>query len=662
MSHTSRSLGVLFVSLVLVSAAASTQEPGGGRTQDEGANRQPDLCDRLPDPPGRARGIEKKCPAGGGSSSGIARGDFNGDGFADLAVGVPGEETSSSQPDSGAVNVIYGSANGLTATDANVPPAQFWSQNSDGVPGGSEAGDGFGSALAAGDFNDDGFSDLAIGAPFDVIVSGGTGTIGVVIVIYGSPAGLATAGDQMVRAAQNWAMSELNDGGQIEFFAATSDADVPPDIGSFGASLAWGDFNGDGVGDLAVGSPREDIGPLTNRVRHAGAVGIILGSPLTATSPGGLTAAGSQVWTQNTDNVLGTAQRDDLFGHALAGGDFNGDKITDLAIGVPLEDVPGTDTQGGGLIQDAGAAQILFGRQDIGLTAANDRFFDETSLLLVADATGVSQAGDSFGASLAAGDFDGNGLDDLAVGAHLRNALMPNRPNAGAVFVDYNGGIGTPVTQFWDQSRIFGDDNDVFEFTGSSTESDDRFGRALAAADFNGDGRDDLAIGVPFEDVVVDRGTFFEEVTNAGAVDVVSGSTAGLASTGRAPQHWHQNVINIEDQVEAGDLFGTSLTAWNFGRNQTRQVCAPIGFPCFNVTVGTPDLAIGVSLENVGNIADAGAVNVIYACQQIGSSCPANGLSAGVTTGEFSDQFWTQTSAGVPDGSEAGDHFGMAVY
>jgi hypothetical protein len=57
-------------------------------------------CDHLPDPPGKAKGIEKRCLSAG-SSSGIAKGDFNGDGFADLAIGVPGKDTPSTVKDSG---------------------------------------------------------------------------------------------------------------------------------------------------------------------------------------------------------------------------------------------------------------------------------------------------------------------------------------------------------------------------------------------------------------------------------------------------------------------------------------------------------------------------------------------------------------------------------
>lgn len=84
----------------------------------------------------------------------------------------------------------------------------------------------------------------------------------------------------------------------------------------------------------------------------------------------------------------------------------------------------------------------------------------------------------------------------------------------------------------------------------------------IAKGDFNGDGFADLAIGVPLEDVLVDRSSFFENVSNAGEVDTLYGSTSGLSTTGRAPQIWHQSVINIEDDAEAGDHFGASLTAW----------------------------------------------------------------------------------------------------
>src|SRR6185295_16113292 len=89
----------------------------------------------------------KQC--GLGTGGGAARGDFNADGFTDLAVGAP-YENNGSTVDAGGVTVFYGSATGITAT-ANL------------VIYGPSTNSHFGWALASGDFNGDGFSDLAAG-------------------------------------------------------------------------------------------------------------------------------------------------------------------------------------------------------------------------------------------------------------------------------------------------------------------------------------------------------------------------------------------------------------------------------------------------------------------------------------------------------------------
>ena len=78
--------------------------------------------------------------------------DFDGDGFADLAVGVPHEDVGAAV-DAGAINVLYGSADGLTEVRS-----QFFTQGTRRVPGWVQAGAQFGKALAAGDFNGDGFT------------------------------------------------------------------------------------------------------------------------------------------------------------------------------------------------------------------------------------------------------------------------------------------------------------------------------------------------------------------------------------------------------------------------------------------------------------------------------------------------------------------------
>lgn len=398
--------------------------------------------------------------------------DFNGDGNADLAVGAPGEDVGQ-VADAGAVYVTTPGSG-----------SQVLTQNAAVVGGTAERGDHFGASFAAGDFNGDGFTDLAVGAPSEDVKS--VVGAGAVNVVYGSASGLAAAGHQV--------FSQNTPG--VPSKAERTDL--------FGSSLTAGDFNNDGRTDLAVGVPLED-----GIAVDEGAVNVLYG---TAT---GLTGAGSRLFTQNNAGPASSAEAGDLFGSALATGDFDNDGFTDLAVGVPHEDV--------GATRNAGAVNVLRGSAG-GLTGAGGQLFTENSSGLA----GTAEAGDAFGAALATGLLDDDGFADLAIGVPTEDvgAVL----NAGAAYTLHgsSGGLSGAGSQLLTENAPFHPDK---------AEAGDLFGYSLAAVDFYGVG-DELFVGAPGE-------------------DVGSARDAGAVYLGAAP--FNENSSNMAGTSEPGDRLGTSL-------------------------------------------------------------------------------------------------------
>jgi hypothetical protein len=213
------------------------------------------------------------------AAAGSLEADFNNDGFADLAVGAPFEGVAG-----GAVNVLYGTPTGLAGDGS-----QLFTQDSAGVGGAAEQGDAFGQALATGDFNQDGFADLAIGNPGEDVdgVAGG----GAINVLYGSAGLLTGVGSQLFTQDSPGVGDALEDGD------------------NFGFALTAADYDNDTFADLAVGVPFEDVGAIF----FGGAVNVLYGST------GLLVGVGSQLFTQDSPEVGSAPEELDQFGWALAG-------------------------------------------------------------------------------------------------------------------------------------------------------------------------------------------------------------------------------------------------------------------------------------------------------------------------------------------------------
>jgi len=385
-----------------------------------------------------AGGFNGNLDAGDQFGSAVASiGDLEGDGVTDLAVGAP--YTDSGGTNRGAIWILFMNSDGRVDTQQKI------ADGAGNFDGNLDNDDRFGSAIASiGDLNGDAVTDLAVGAPGDD--DGGTDR-GAIWILFLNAEGKVRLYQKISDTAGGFG-GKLNDGDQ------------------FGASVASiGDIDGDGIDDLAVGAPyASDGGP------DRGAVWILfMGRDGKVKS--------QQKIADGAGGFKGNLSDGDHFGSAVANtGDLDGDGINDLAVGADQSDDGGTDR---------GAVWILFMDKD-GKVKSQQKIADGAGGF-----KGDLSDGDQFGSAVAnTGDLDGDGINDLAVGANQSDDGGPDRGAVWILFMDKDGKVKS-------QQKI-ADGSGGFK---GDLSDGDQFGSAVAGIG-NLDGKDqpDIAVGAPLDD------------------------------------------------------------------------------------------------------------------------------------------------------------------
>jgi hypothetical protein len=454
----------------------------------------------------------------------VASCDWDGDGRADLAVGMP-----EYNDDAGAVFFYRMDPQGSPVFAGAV---------------GTVGQESLGAAVACGDFDGDGDAEAAAGAPQFALGGIEEGRV----VLY------------------DWVGGTMVETG--EFRQSLADvAGAAEDFDEFGGSLAVGDFDADGADDLAVGSPGEDVG-ATNA---AGAVTFFYGELGV-----GLVVAGNSIWHKDTTGVVGDPGVGENVGLALAVIRNDCDAFADLAVGVPGQTVDG--------VEDAGAVYVVHGSAG-GLVHATSFVLDTTSF--TQGGASPPHTSDRFGATLAsAGAYFPGACGTIAIGAPGREvggvdgagALYLRRDGGGSsrYFTAADFGVAPDLNDHFAESFAFADfnadsrldlvvgmpryDPALSSFTGgvfvglsSNGQEPDpanaqlivprstlelfefvtdngSFGQALVSADFDGDSVPDLAVGLPSADYV--------DLTDAGGVQILYGGLFAADFEGGNDNEW----------------------------------------------------------------------------------------------------------------------------
>jgi hypothetical protein len=407
------------------------------------------------------------------------------------------------------------------------------------------------------DFNGDGYGDVAFAAPYATV--DGKGMAGYVAVVYGGATGLDPAKRTVV--SQNT-------------------AGVPGDAGSedtFGGALAQADLNGDGYTDLAVGAPGDRDGTDGD----GGTVTVLWGS-----------ANGLRNGTTVKDPAVSAHNN---WGNQLTAGDFDGDGAQDLAVATDTDDVhvvrgPFTTTGTTGATQKISTPEPAWivdamkagdtnadGRSDLVLTYRVEMNGGEATswskgVAYLGSPTGPDTSAPralNGGTSLALGDIDGDGHDEIALG-NVFSKGSDHTGSLGGKVVVIRGSEGGPVNGDAPMAELTQDSPGV----PGADEERDNFGGSVSIDDTNGDGFGDLAIGVGFEDI----GT----TEDAGAAILMNGSASGVSRTGARTVT--QNTAGVPGTAEATDYFGSETLLADVTGD---------GHAEFTITAGFEDEGIG---------------------------------------------------------------------
>ena len=429
---------------------------------------------------------------------------------------------------------ILGNARVLVSGTEPVVPAGF-------ALGGEAANDQFGySVSGAGDINGDGIADFIIGANFH---DTGASNNGAVYVVYGKLGGLAGLISVSSLTAEQ---------GFVIYNTDTNDNS------NLGISVsAAGDVNSDGIDDLIVGAKDRDVDSTND-----GEAYVIYGKSGDGTQFGTAEMESGNPTGRRVidiDTAFGAAGAADfaikgnagsaaLGGSVSVAGDINGDGIADLLVGAQL----GSDGT-----NQVGTAHVVYGQ-----SGGHSGTIDTASLGNSGFTIFGESSGDSLGLSVSgAGDFNGDGLDDIIVGAFLND---DGGGNVGAAYVIYGSASLSDITGTALDSLGMGG------FTIQGVAENDRLGISVSGGgDVNGDGLGDIIIGANGND---------EGGSNAGEAYVIYGKAGGLSgvidvASLTATQGFVIQGDRAFDQLGrvvsiAGDIDGDGLDDLIIGANQ----------------------------------------------------------------------------------------------